>query len=73
LAAMLSDYLENIIILVMLSYKVAVPKALVSVANVFTLIKSMSTTVFYTISVIICIVIGVIWINNKIREVKADG
>jgi hypothetical protein len=73
LAAMLSDYLENIMILVMLSYKVAVPKVLVSVANIFTLIKSMSTTVFYTISVIICIVIGVIWINNKIREVKADG
>ena len=70
LTAMLSDYLENITILIMLSYKAAVPKSLVSVANIFTLIKSMSTTAFYIISVIICIVIGVIWINNKIREAK---
>lgn len=71
LAAMLSDYLENIMILVMLSYKAVVPKGFVSVSNIFTVIKSMSTTAFYTICLIICILIGIRWINNKIRRDKS--
>jgi hypothetical protein len=73
LIAMLSDYLENIMILVMLSYKSAVPKGLVYVADIFTITKSMATSIFYIIILIICIISCVTWIRNRTKEEQIDG
>jgi hypothetical protein len=73
LIAMSSDYLENIMIYVMLSYKSEVPKTFVYVADIFTIMKSMSTSIFYIIIIIICIIGGVTWINNRIKEKQTDG
>lgn len=73
LVAMLFDYLENIMILVMLSYKLAVPKFLVYVASIFTITKSMSTLIFYAMIIIICIISCISWIGNKTKEDQVHG
>jgi len=67
IAALLFDYLENITIFITLTYKNSVPKAHITVSSIFTVIKSMSTTVFYTACLVICIVISVIWLHTKIK------
>lgn len=71
--AMLCDYLENILIFTMLSIKENIPIIIVSTANVFTIIKSMSTTIFYSICLLIFILISVSWVQYKIREKKKLG
>lgn len=71
--AMLFDYLENILIFTMLSIKENVPIIVVSTANVFTIIKSMSTIIFYSICLLIVIMISVSWVQYKIREKKTVG
>jgi len=71
LIAMLFDYLENLMIFVMLTYRLAIPKALVGVANIFTIVKSMSTTMFYTINLLLGIVAVIIWLK-KIKEAKSQ-
>lgn len=73
LIAMLSDYFENILILVMLSYKTAVPKHLVYITDIFTITKSMSTSIFYILIIILCIISGVTWISNRTKEEHIDG
>jgi hypothetical protein len=73
LIAMLLDYMENITILMMLLYKTATPKFLVYTANIFTITKSVSTSVFYIIVVIICAFICGIWICNRIKEEQTNG
>lgn len=68
LASMVFDYLENSMIFVMLSYKEAVPKTFVTLSSIFTLLKSMSAVMFYTLCLITCVLIGFAWINNKTRR-----
>lgn len=70
--AFLSDYIENILIVIMLLKK-NVPITVVSAANIFTIIKSMSSMIFYFISVVIVLAISVRWIKNKLRENKKVG
>lgn len=73
LIAMLCDYSENILIFSMLSIKENVPIMIVSTANVFTIIKSMSTTIFYFICLLIVIMNSASWVQYKIREKKTVG
>lgn len=73
LAAMLFDYLENLMTLMMLSYKAAVPVNLVHVASTFTIIKSMSTSIFYILILVILLVNGVAWIRSRTKKEQIDG
>lgn len=73
LSAMLFDYLENIMILTMLYFEENVPINIVLTAKTFTIIKSMSTTTFYCISLLIVIVLSVSWVQNKLKEKKTVG
>lgn len=73
LLAMLFDYLENILILTMLHFEENVPINIVLAAKTFTIIKSMSTTTFYCISLLIVIAISVSWVQNKLKENKTIG
>ncbi|MGJ7921693.1 hypothetical protein [Neobacillus sp. LXY-4] len=73
LIAMLFDYMENMMIFVMLSYQSAVPKMVVYVADIFTIIKSMSTSIFYIISFIIFIISCVTWIRNRTKKEQIRG
>ncbi|MGN7764417.1 hypothetical protein [Paenibacillus sp. 22594] len=73
LAAMLFDYLENLVIFMMLSYKAAVPVNLVYTASTFTIIKSMSTSIFYIVILAILLVNGVAWIRSRTRKEQIDG
>jgi hypothetical protein len=65
ITAMLGDYLENIMIWTMLSYQIDVPKSIVSIAKVFTITKSLSTSLFYIIMIAILGKIGVTWLRNR--------
>ncbi|RUL54652.1 hypothetical protein [Lysinibacillus antri] len=71
--AMVADYLENISIFIMLLYKTAVPKPLVYTADVFTIIKSMSTLAFYIVIIILCIISSLKWMRNKTKGEPIDG
>ncbi|WP_379160158.1 hypothetical protein [Paenibacillus sp. sgz5001063] len=71
--AMLCDYLENLMIFMMLSYKAAVPTILVYVASIFTIIKSFATSIFYMVLVAILLVNCVAWIRSRIRKEQRDG
>ena len=73
LVAMLFDYLENIMIFMMLSYKAAVPIILVYVASTFTIIKSISTLVFYIVVIAILLVNGAAWIRSRSKKEQTDG
>lgn len=73
IAAMLFDYLENIMIFTMLAYKAAVPISLVFVASTFTIIKSISTVVFYIVVIAILLVNGVAWIRSRSKKEQIDG
>jgi hypothetical protein len=70
--AMICDYIENILIINMLTSKEIVP-IIVSAANIFTILKSMSTTIFYSICLLVVILISIRWMQNKLREKKAVG
>lgn len=72
-SAMLFDYLENILIVTMLYFKENVPINIVLAAKTFTMIKSISTTTFYCISLLIIIAIGVSWFQYKRKEKKTVG
>lgn len=71
--AMLGDYLENIMIVTMLTFKDTPPVNIVSAANIFTITKSMSTTGFYSICLLVVILISIRWMQNKLREKKTVG
>lgn len=73
LIALVFDYSENILIFTMLSIKENVPIMIVSTANVFTIIKSMSTTIFYCICLLIVLMNSASWVQYKIREKKTVG
>ncbi|MEK4326076.1 hypothetical protein MKX70_09470 [Paenibacillus sp. FSL R7-0312] len=73
LVAMLFDYLENIMIFMMLSYKAAVPIILVYAASTFTIIKSISTLVFYIVVIAILLVNGAAWIRSRSKKEQTDG
>ena len=73
LIAMVFDYLENIMIFMMLSYKAGVPISLVYVASTFTIIKSISSLVFYIVVIAILLVNGVAWIRSRSKKEQMDG
>lgn len=70
---MISDYMENLFIFAMLSFKSAVPPSLVWVSNLFTLLKSMSTTVFYMIVLAAGISVLALWIGQLARREQVEG
>ncbi|SOC08461.1 hypothetical protein SAMN05880501_10586 [Ureibacillus xyleni] len=71
--AMVADYLENIMIFIMLSYKSAVPIHIVYISDIFTICKSISTTIFYMIIIFLCIIYGITWIKNRNKEQQTNG
>lgn len=73
LIALVSDYLENILIFSMLAWKTPVPEALVFVANLFTLGKSLSTMAFYGIVTVLLLGVGIGWVVRKMKGEAADG
>lgn len=62
---MAADYLENIMILIMLSLREAVPREAVAAAAAMTRVKSMGTVLFYSIVTVYFIGIGLLWIHKK--------
>jgi hypothetical protein len=72
ICAMSFDYLENIMIWVMLALSTQTPSIIVSIASTFTIIKSLSTTLFYTLVLIFCIMIGVSFLRAKL-SVRNNG
>jgi hypothetical protein len=73
LIAMICDYLENILIVVMLTYQSAVPKGIVYAGNAFTITKSMATSLFYSLAIIIFIVSCVSWIRKRRKKEPIRG
>lgn len=71
--ALFSDYLENVLIMIMLFYKTSIPKVLVYIADIFTISKSMSTMLFYIIITLICIACVIAWISNRKKEAINGG
>jgi branched-subunit amino acid transport protein len=71
--AMFADYMENLFIYAMLSFKSAVPQSLVYAADLFTITKSIATTSFYMIVLIIGILIGVSWLGQWMRKEQMEG
>jgi len=73
IVAIFADYMENLFICAMLSFRSAVPQSLVYASNLFTLIKSLSTTVFYMIVLIAGICILAIWIGQLVKKGQVEG
>jgi len=61
----IADYLENIGIIVMLNSFPDISQTLVSTTSNFSLIKSMSTTIFFIALIIILIVLGINTLRKK--------
>jgi hypothetical protein len=68
IVAMLSDYLENIMIWIMLSNKIEVAESIISFAKIFTITKNLSTSLFYIIIIAIIGKIGVSWFRNRKKK-----
>lgn len=61
----ISDYLENIGIITMLNSYPDLTQALVSTTNIFSILKSISTSAFFITLIIILITLGLKAMNNK--------
>jgi hypothetical protein len=73
LIAMICDYLENILIVMMLTYQSAVPKGIVYAGNAFTITKSMATSLYYSLAIIFFIVSCVSWIRKRRKKEPIRG
>lgn len=60
-----SDYLENIGIITMLNNFPDISRTSVGITNMFTLIKSISTSVYFLVLIIVLIVFGINALKNK--------
>lgn len=63
--AMLADYMENVMVFIMLSLKSSVPELVVTIACVFTVTKTISFIVFYSTCFIFSILICIAWMKQK--------
>ena len=61
----ISDYLENIGIIIMLNSFPYLKPALVSTTNIFSIIKSISTSMFFITLIIVLILLGLTIVNRK--------
>lgn len=65
--SMIFDYLENIMVFTMLSRRGLVSSGFVKVSSLFTIAKSLSTTFFYSICLIVCLAIAILWFYKKFK------
>ena len=65
LAAGLADYAENIVIIMMLNQYPDLSTISMSLSNYFTIIKSMTTSIYFVILIIMLIVMGVKKLNKR--------
>ena len=72
-AGMLFDYLENIMVFIMLSAKTAISEQFIQASSIFTVIKGLSIAVFYSICLMMCIAIGIRWIRIKFTRRKMNA
>ncbi|GAA4883474.1 hypothetical protein GCM10023311_02030 [Flaviramulus aquimarinus] len=63
------DYLENFGIIIMLNNYPDLTKILVSSTNIFTILKSVSTSLFFVTLIIILIILGLASLDKKSRKV----
>lgn len=63
----IADYLENFGILNMLNNYPDLTEASVSVTNIFSVLKSISTSIFFIILVIVLIILGIKFFNSNAR------
>ncbi len=61
----IADYLENIGIIIMLNSYPVLTESTVNVTSVFSLTKSISTSIFFIVLIVILIILGVKAINRK--------
>lgn len=61
----IADYLENIGIVTMLNNYPDLSVVHISATNIFSLIKSISTTLFFIVLIVIIILVGVKWLKLK--------
>ena len=66
----ISDYIENIGIIAMLNNFPDITQTLVSTTSTFSLIKSVSTTIYFIALIVILIVIGINALRTKLSEIK---
>ncbi|MBT8291688.1 MAG: hypothetical protein KJN70_00310, partial [Eudoraea sp.] len=59
------DYLENIGIITMLNNYPDLSEAHINTTNIFSLIKSISTTLFFIVLIVIIIMVGIKWLKLK--------
>ena len=59
------DYLENIGIIIMLNNYPNFSQNLIKSTNIFTIIKSMTTSIYFVVLIIILIILGLKTINRK--------
>lgn len=71
--AMIFDYLENAMILIMLSYEKLIPNAYIMASSSFTIIKSMSTVLFYMICLLMFVGLILAWVYKKVKRLKSFG
>lgn len=64
LLAGLSDYFENVGVITMIKKYPEIPESLVKITNVFSIIKSSSTTIAFTLLIILLF----IWLIRKIQK-----
>ena len=60
-----ADYLENIGIITLLKSYPDISESMVSLTNVFSIVKSSSTTLYFIILIVTLLVLGIKNINNK--------
>ncbi len=61
----ISDYMENIGILTMLYSYPNLSQYLIESTNIFSIVKSMSTTIYFVVLIVVFIVLGIKTINKK--------
>ena len=66
----IADYLENIGIITMLNNYPDLSVVHVSTTNIFSIIKSVSTTLFFIVLIVIIILVGIKWLKLKRSGVK---
>ena len=69
----LSDYAENLGIISLLNQFPAISETTVQITNVFSLVKSSSTTVYYVALLIVLIWTGINWIQQTVSRNKTGN
>jgi hypothetical protein len=73
LVAGLSDYAENLGIITLLNQFPNISETSVQVSNVFSLVKSSSTTVYFVALLVVLIWVVINWLQHKVSKNKTEN